>query len=162
MNLIAAVSSEWGIGRGNDLLFRIREDHLRFKSLTIGKVVVMGHNTFKSLPKQQPLVDRANIVLSRDESLVIPGVVMCNSLEHLRDLLTPYAPEDIFIIGGEKIYTQLLEGCTIAHITKVASAPPADVFFPNLDALPEWRLVEESEEKSHRDLKFKYCTYKKC
>jgi len=157
MNIIVAVSSNWGIGRENELLFRIKEDLARFKSLTIGKVVVMGHNTYKSIKK--PLVDRVNIVLSRDETLVIPGVKMCNSLDSLREMLKAYRPEDIFIIGGEKIYARLLNECTRAYITKVDAAPPSDVFFPNLDELPEWQIVEESEEKFQKDLRFRYCNY---
>ncbi|MCL2839870.1 MAG: dihydrofolate reductase [Defluviitaleaceae bacterium] len=157
MKILVAVSSNWGIGHDNDLLFRIKPDHARFKALTIGKVVVMGRKTYESIGK--PLVDRVNIVLSRDENLVIPGVIMCHSLERLRKMLESYHSDDIFIVGGEKIYAQLLDACTHVYLTKVDAAPPADVFFPNIDELPQWKLVEESETLNFKGLNFRYCDY---
>ena len=161
MNLIVAVSSDWGIGRDNDLLFYIKEDLRRFRTLTIGKVVVMGHGTFKSLPNQQPLKDRKNIVLSRENTLQINGVKVCNSLDSLRETLKSYEKENIFIIGGETIYRQLLNECETAYVTKVDSNPTADVFFPNLDKEAGWLLVEESETKFQGELGYRYCKYKR-
>jgi len=159
MNLSVAVSSDWGIGCKNELLFRIREDLQRFRELTINKIVVMGHNTFKSLPNRKPLPNRTNIVLSRDNSLQIPGVIICDSINSLENLLKNYNSNDIFIIGGEKIYTQLLNHCKTAYITKVEANPSADAFIPNIDKLPHWRLDEESLPKKCNDLSYKYCIY---
>ena len=153
MNLIVAVSSNWGIGNNNDLLFRIREDLIRFKNITTGKVVVMGHNTYKSLGK--PLPNRVNIVLSRNTSLEIPGVVICDSIQALEQQIT----EDAFVIGGEQIYRQLLHKCKFAFVTKVNAAPPANVFMPNLDELPQWKLVEESPINIFGNLEYSYCMY---
>lgn len=161
MNLSVAVSSNWGIGFENDLLFRIPEDLQRFREFTLGKVIVMGHNTLKSLSGGKPLPRRTNIVLSRQKSLEIPGAITCNSVEALDEILTKYSPEEIFICGGEKIYFELINRCKTAYITKVKACPSADTFFPNIDKMSEWRLSEESDEKKHENLSFKFCVYTK-
>ena len=162
MNIIVAVSEDWGIGCNGELLFKIKEDMQMFKSTTLNKVVIMGHDTFKSLPKaNRPLKDRTNIVLSRDKTLAITGVQVCNSLEELHELINQYKKDDIFIIGGESIYNQLLDSCTVAYVTKIQATSLTDKFFPNLDSNPNWLLVSESETKSQNDLAFSFCIYKK-
>ncbi|MCL2355528.1 MAG: dihydrofolate reductase [Defluviitaleaceae bacterium] len=87
MNLSVAVSSNWGIGYKNELLFRISEDLRHFRALTEGKIIVMGHNTLKSLPGGKPLPRRTNIVLSRQKGLEIPGAIVCGSLDELDEIL---------------------------------------------------------------------------
>ena len=156
MNVSVAVSSNWGIGHKNDLLFRISPDLKRFKKLTMGKAVVMGHNTFKSLPNQKPLPDRKNIVMSRKPNLRIPGVLVANSKEQVMEMVSA---KDIFIIGGEQIYKLFLNDCTRIYLTKVYDNPPADVFFPNLDTKPEWSLAYKSELLYDNGYEFMYCEY---
>jgi dihydrofolate reductase len=158
MNLIVAVSATWGIGYKNELLFHIREDLEHFRQMTLGKVVVMGHNTYKSLPaNRQPFPNRTNIVLSRTTD--IPGVITCESLPALFEQLKNYDPQDIFIIGGEKIYTQLLNFCEKAYITKVEASPPADSHMPNIDKMTNWQIHEQSLPKTSDSLVYKYVTY---
>ncbi|MDR0272672.1 MAG: dihydrofolate reductase [Clostridiales bacterium] len=159
MNLSVAVSQNWGIGYKNELLFRIREDLQRFKKLTTNKIVVMGHNTFKSLPNAKPLPNRINIVLSREKKLHIPGVIICDSINSLENILQNYETENIFVIGGEKIYSQLLNRCRTAYITKVEANPTADAFMPNIDKLPNWQLLEETSFSENEGLMYKYCIY---
>lgn len=154
MSLIVAVSENWGIGYKNDLLFRISDDLKRFRRLTTGKTIVMGHNTFKSLPSGRPLPNRTNIVLSRDTSLKIPDVLVCNSLEELQK----YLVGDVFVIGGEQIYRLLLDYCETAYVTQIQAAPPADAFMPKLNELPNWRLIDE-EPKTEGDLVYKYSVF---
>jgi len=161
VNLIVAVSSEWGIGYKNELLFRIREDLQRFRKLTLNKVVVMGHNTFKSLPDGKPLPRRVNIVLSRDVSLQIPGVTVCNSLDALENILQEYNAQDVFVIGGEKIYNLLLDKCSTAYITKVDAKLPADTFMVNFDNLPDWTLTMEGAPMKSENISYKYYVYKR-
>jgi len=162
MNLIVAVTKNWGIGCDGKLLFSIKEDQQHFKAKTIGKVVVMGHTTYKSLPNsRRPLPNRTNIVLSRNQNLLIPDVITCSSFEELDNTLTEYKQEDIFIIGGEEIYNQLLDRCTIAYITKIYAEHPANKFFPNLDEMAEWVLAEESETKYHNSIEYRFCVYLK-
>ena len=141
MNIIVATGTNWGIGRDNKLLFRISPDLKRFRELTMGKTLVMGHNTFKSLPNQQPLPGRKNIVMSRKPWLEIPGAFVANSKEQVMEMVKG---EQVFIIGGSDIYKLFLDDCTRIHLTRVRAAPIADRFFPNLDKKPEWHLEHES------------------
>jgi len=161
MNLIVAVAKDWGIGCENKLLFRISEDQKYFRATTTGKVVVMGHNTFKSLPGGKPLKDRVNVVLSKDSSLVIPNVIVCNSIDDLCQKLKNYDENDIFIIGGAVIYKELLNRCKKAYITKIDAMLDADTFFPNIDEIPDWKLVSETAQKKSDALMYKFCVYEK-
>ena len=74
MNAIAAVSLNWGIGRGNDLLFHISEDMKRFRALTSGGTVIMGRKTLESMPNGKPLPKRRNIVITRNAAFAQEGV----------------------------------------------------------------------------------------
>jgi dihydrofolate reductase len=159
MNLIVAVSKDWGIGCENNLLFRIPEDQKYFRKTTIGKVVVMGHNTFKSLPNGKPLKDRVNIVLSKNRELTIDDVIVCNSTAELFETLKAYPPNDIFIIGGAAVYSEFFNHCKKAYITKIDAVLPADTFFSNIDEMDNWKLIQESEAKEHDGLKYKFCVY---
>ena len=161
MNLIVAVSANWGIGKDGDLLFRISPDLQRFKRLTLGKTVVMGHRTFKSLPGGLPLKRRTNIILTRQVGLAIPGAQVCHSVEGVLITLKAYSSQDVFIIGGEAIYRSFVDVCTTAYVTKVDTMPPADVFMPNLDDLPEWILAEESNPMVCNGLTYRYCEYRR-
>jgi len=161
MNLIVAVAKDWGIGCENELLFRIPADHKYFRKTTTGKVVVMGHNTFKSLPGGKPLKDRVNIVLSRNPGLAIPGVTVCNCIEDLLVEIKKYNAEDVFVIGGEKIYTALLEYCTKAYVTKIDAVLKSDTFFPNIDEMPEWELVQNPEWNEHDGIRYRFCVYER-
>jgi len=161
MNLIVSVTQNWGIGCENELLYHVSKDLVRFRKMTTSKVVVMGHNTLKSLPGGKPLKNRTNIVLSRDTSLTIPGVVVYNSIDQLLAALKNYDTNDVFVIGGEAIYTALLPYCKKAYITKFQATPAADTFLPNIDEMPDWKLVDESEEHEHEGLVYRYCVYEK-
>lgn len=159
MNLIAAVDKNWGIGLKNQLLVRIPEDMKRFRHITTGKVVVMGRKTLESFPGGQPLSNRTNIVLTKDKDYRIKNAVVVHSMEELFKELQQYQSEDIFVIGGESIYRQLLEQCETAYITKIDYEYQADVWFPNLDELQQWELTEESEEQTYFDLEYYFLKY---
>jgi len=159
MNIVVAVSKSWGIGCENKLLFRIPSDMKHFKAITTGKVVVMGHSTFRSLPGSQPLKDRTNIVLSRDASLSIPGAIVCNSSDALFAELENYNTDDIFVIGGGVVYKDLLPHCNKAYITKTDANLNADTFFPNIDKMPEWKLINESAQEEYNGLAYRFCMY---
>jgi len=159
MNLIVAVDQCWGIGYKGRLLYSIPEDMQLFKRMTEHKVVVMGLYTFQSLPGAGPLKNRVNIVLADQPGFTHEGVLVCYSLKQLFKLLDSYADEDIFVIGGQMVYELLLDYCSIAYITKVKSIATADRFFPDLDALSHWQLLEQSENKSDAGLCYGFNTY---
>jgi len=161
MNLIAAVDQNWAIGNKNQLLVKIPADQKFFRETTTGKVVVMGRKTLESFPNGLPLKNRTNIVLTRDKKYEVKDAIVLHSLEELREELKKYPSEDIYVIGGETIYRQLLDDCDVAHITKVEFAYDADAYFPNLDELPEWKITADSEEQTYFDLEYYFYKYEK-
>lgn len=161
MNLIAAVDRNWAIGLNNKLLVRIPEDQKFFRETTTGKVVVMGRKTLESFPGGQPLKNRINIVLTRDENYRAKDATVVYSLEELFEELKQYKSEDIYIIGGESIYRQLLDYCDVAHITKIDYAYEADSWFPNLDEMDQWEVTADSEEQTCFDLEYYFLKYEK-
>lgn len=161
MNLIAAVDKHWAIGSRGQLLVSIPHDQKAFRDKTLGKVIVMGRKTFESLPGQQPLYGRTNVVLSADPDYQRKGCVVCHSLEETLGFLDDYASEDIYIIGGESLYRQFLPYCDRAEITFIDFVYAADTHFPNLDESVEWEMTGESDEQTYFDLCYTYREYKR-
>lgn len=157
MNLIVAVDKHWGIGKNNDLLFRLKEDMKYFKEKTMGKVIIMGSNTLISFPGSKPLPNRTNIVLwpggKRDDC------VLAQSLDELRVILKSYKSEDIFVVGGAMFYKTMLPYCEKAYITKVDADGEATVFFENLDNDEKWTVAEESGSVYDSGYNIKFCVY---
>ena len=161
MNLIAAVDQNWAIGNKNKLLVRIPDDQKFFRETTTGKVVVMGRKTLESFPNGLPLKNRTNIALTHDKNYQVKDAIVLHSLEELHAELQKYPSEDIYVIGGETIYRQLLDECDVAHITKIDYAYDADAYFPNLDERPEWKITADSEEQTYFDLEYYFYKYER-
>ena len=161
MNLIAAVDKNWAIGCKNKLLVSIPADMKFFRETTTGKVVVMGRKTLESFPNGQPLKKRVNIVLTRDKNFKAGDAIIVHSMEELREELKKYPSEDIYVIGGETIYKQLLDDCDVAHITKIDYAFEADAYFPDLDSDPEWEITADSDEQVYFDITYQFLKYER-
>ena len=147
MKAILHCDKKWGIGKKNDLMFRLPKDMKFFRSTTLNKVVVMGSNTLLSFPNGKPLPKRTNIVLwpgGDREREKRDGFIMVESLPELFSLLSTFPPDDIFVIGGAMMYHTMLPYCSEVLLTKVDADGEAEVFFDNLDNLPSWREVESS------------------
>lgn len=160
MNLIASADENWGIGSNGQLLVRIPDDMRFFREITAGKTIVMGRKTLESFPGGI-LKDRVNIVLTRDRNYKAPGAVLVHSLEELHRELERYRREDIYVIGGESVYRQLLDECDTAYITKIDFAYQADTYFPDLDKKEEWELTAESEEQTYFDIIYFFRKYER-
>ncbi|MGN0348665.1 MAG: dihydrofolate reductase [Roseburia sp.] len=161
MNVIVAVDKNWAIGKENQLLAKIPADQKFFREMTTGKVVVMGRKTLESFPNGLPLKDRVNIVLTRDRNYKISGAVLVHDEKELYTELKKYKDEDIYVIGGETVYRQLLDACDVAYVTKIDYAFDADTYFPNLDEKSEWCVAECGEEQTYFDLEYYFYRYKK-
>lgn len=159
MNIIANVDKNWAIGFKNSLLVTIPADMRFFREITTGKVVVMGRKTLESFPGGQPLKNRVNIVITSNKNYAVKGAVVVHSVEEALEYTKQYKSEDIFVIGGETIYKQMLPYCNIAHITKTDFTYEADAYFPNLEQIEGWNLTEESEEQTYYDLEYRFCKY---
>lgn len=140
INIIAAVARDRAIGFQNKLIYWLPNDLKRFKSLTTGHTIIMGRNTFLSLPKGA-LPNRRNIVLSRTAT-DFPG---CDVYPSLEEALAHCAKdEDVYIIGGASVYTQALGIADRLCLTEVDDTPKeADTFFPEYKA--DWREVARED-----------------
>lgn len=161
MNLIVAVTENWGIGKDNQLLFSIPEDMKFFRNTTSGKTVIMGRKTLESFPGGRPLKNRVNIVITGDREYKKEGAVVVHSVEEALVAGWELGTDDAFIIGGASIYSAMLEYADTAYVTKMDICPEADTFFPNLDNDPHWELASESEDKEYEGVTFRFCTYRR-
>ncbi len=161
MNLIVAVDKNWAIGNDNKLLVSIPQDMKFFRETTMGKVVVMGRKTLESFPGGQPLKKRTNIVLTRDKNYQVKDAIVVNTVDELLQELKKYDEEEIYVIGGESIYRQMLPYCKVAHVTKINHAYEADTYFPNLDEKDEWVVTGVSDEQTYFDLEYEFVRYEK-
>lgn len=161
MNLITAVDENWAIGKNNELLIRIPADHKFFRAETLGKVVVLGRKTLETFPNGLPLQGRTNIIMSTNPNYQVKDAIVVHSVEELLKELQKYHTEDVYIIGGESIYRQMLPYCDIAHITKIDHSYEADAFFPNLDEMPEWKITADSDEQTYFDITYQFLKYEK-
>jgi dihydrofolate reductase len=150
--LIAAIARNNAIGFGNKLIYWLPNDLKRFKELTTGHTIIMGSNTFRSLPKGA-LPNRRNIVLSRKES-EFPGCETFSSLEEA--LANCNETELVYVIGGEMLYRTALPLADILCLTEVDDTPQeADAFFPEFSR-NEWEVVEKEEHTTDEKHAFNY------
>jgi len=129
ISIIAAIGKNRELGRGNDLIWHIKEDLKNFKNLTMGKYIVMGKNTYESLPKH--LEGRKYIVLSSSLSEIENGLLFNDFnklLEFIKDV-----DEEVMIIGGASIYKLFLPFADKLYLTEIDSEEKADVYFPDFN-----------------------------
>lgn len=161
MNIIVAVDNNWAIGYKNELLIRIPNDHKHFREETTGKVVVLGRKTLETFPQGLPLKNRINIILSKDKNYQVKDAVVVHSVDELLEELKKYNEEDVYVIGGESIYRQLLPYCRVAHITKIDHSYAADSYFPNLDEDADWEITADSDEQTYFDIAYQFVKYER-
>lgn len=146
IHIIAAIDQHRGIGYNGDMLYHIREDLRRFKSLTMGHTLVMGRKTFDSLPGGA-LPGRRNIVITRNEAWTAPGAERASSLA---EALAMAAGDEIYIIGGGQVYAEALPLADVLDLTLIhLAAPEVDTFFP-----PYEDMFVEREREDKPDYSF--------
>ena len=161
MNLIAAADENWGIGKNGGLLAHISGDMKYFRETTKGKIVVMGRKTLESFPTGLPLKNRTNIVLTGNKDYNVKDAIIVHTVEELLEEIKKYPSEEVYCIGGDSVYKQLLPYCDTAHVTKIDFAYEADSYFPNLDEMPEWKVTAESDEQTYFDLEYSFMKYER-
>ena len=150
--LIAAIANNNAIGLENKLLYWLPNDLKRFKELTTGHTIIMGSNTFRSLPKGA-LPNRRNIVLSRKEK-EFPGCETFSSLEEA--LANCNGTELVYVIGGEMLYRAALPFADILCLTEIDDTPEkADAFFPEFTR-SDWEIIEQEEHTPDEKHAFNY------
>ena len=155
ISIIAAIGKNYELGKDNDLIWHIKEDLANFKRVTMGKKIVMGAKTYKSLPKK--LEGREYIVLSHSLKNIENGTVFSDFdklLNYLQSL-----DEEVMIIGGASIYKMFLPYADRLYLTEIDAAAMADVYFPKFD-LDKYE-IEKGEAKQAGDLKYKFAFYRR-
>jgi dihydrofolate reductase len=150
ITIIAAVAKNRAIGYKNKLLYWLPNDLKRFKALTTGHTIIMGRNTYESLPKGA-LPNRRNVVLSSTLK-ELPGCDVYPALEAALKSCRP--DEDIYIIGGARVYQQAMAVADRLCLTEIDDTPQeADAFFPDYG---EWRIVSKEEHAKDDRHAFNY------
>ncbi len=150
ISIIVAIAENNAIGYKNELLCHLPNDLKWFKQNTLNKRVIMGRNTFLSLPKGA-LPNRQNVVISDNEADKFDNCIIVNSLQQA--MLLCETDTENFIIGGASIYKQFLPVANKLYITEIKHRFAADVFFPTID-YNIWNLVYISENSEDEKNKF--------
>ena len=146
-SLIVCVDNNNVIGKGNELIYHIKDDLLNFKRMTSDNVVIMGRKTYESLPKR-PLPNRVNIIITRDVDYKVDNenVIVAHSVDEVISICDErFSDKECFVIGGGQIYSEFLNLGLINKmcITRVFEYSDGDTYFPKIDET-EWKLYYSS------------------
>ncbi len=144
ISIIVAIAENNAIGRDNHLLWHLSDDLKRFKRLTTGHTVIMGRNTFHSLP-DGALPNRRNIVITAIPDEHFNNCEMAYSVEEALDLAGE--TDECFVMGGGMVYRQLLPVADRLYLTKVHASFDADTFFPEID-YTDWKEIKSEYVKA--------------
>ena len=160
---IVAVAANQVIGRNNQLIWRLPADMKYFRDKTEGHCVITGRKNYESIPEKfRPLVNRTNIVVTRQKNYNAPGAIVVNSIDAALSKARALGESEVFIIGGAEIYKQTLPLIDLLYITEIHHSFDGDAFFPKIDS-SEW--IELSRKHCLPDEKhafaYTFCIYKK-
>lgn len=141
--IIVAIDENNLIGNGNDLPWYYPEDLKYFKKVTLHKAVLMGYNTYLSIVNRLGTVlpKRANYVLTEEEELPMGGIIVTN----LEELIEAYKDQELFVIGGKMVYTNMLPLVDRLYITRIPGTHEGDVYFPEIN-YDEFKMLGKSKE----------------
>ena len=159
ISMIVAIDENGGIGLKNNLLAYIPADLKRFKAITTGHSIIMGSNTWLSLPRR-PLPERRNIVITSRVNTDFDGALLAHSVDEAMAMLPD--GDEAFVIGGASIYRQMFPLATKLYLTLIHKKFEADTFFPEID-FSQWHELErvdiDNDEKT--DFSYTYLTLEK-
>lgn len=151
ISIVVAIDEKNAIGKNNQLLCHLPNDLKYFKSVTQGHTIIMGRNTYESLPNGA-LPNRRNIVLSRNKDLQLERCEIVASIEEAIDLCKDES--EVFIIGGATVYAKAIDFTNKLYVTNIHHTfEGADVFFPQIES-NKWNKISETENEA--DEKNKY------
>ena len=156
---IVAVDEKWGIGKKNDLLFKLKKDMEFFKLQTADEIVFCGYNTLLSFPGGKPLKGRSTICLcpegiDRDDCFCIHS--FDDAVKLVKELSKT---TNVFVIGGAMLYQSMVPYYDSVFVNKVKADGGAEVFFPNLDENPDYKIQWEADVVQDGDYKTKLVEY---
>ncbi len=157
--LIVAQSLNRVIGVDNTLPWHLPEDLKYFKSVTLGKPIIMGRKTYESIGR--PLPGRTNIVLTQRHNWSAEGVVVVHSPSEALAVAAKESPEEIMVIGGAEIYSLMLPLSQRIYLTQVYTKIDGDAFFPELPE-GEWREVSRTLPQKLNDPEYVFLCMERC
>ena len=159
MDVVVAVDINWGIGKDGTQPVVISEDRRHFRKITGNGTVIVGRKTLEDFPGGKPLKNRKNVVLTSNMDLNIDGACMAHSLKEALELTKD--DKNVFVIGGESVYSQFLPYCERAYVTMIYAEPQVDAHFPNLNSVGMWDIEDFGEEKVTEDgIKYRFMVYR--
>lgn len=158
ISIIAAIGAKRELGYDNQMIWRISDDLIRFKRLTMGHPVIMGRKTYESIGRLLP--NRTNIIVTRDPNFKVEGAIICSSIEEtIEKAKGEPGSNEIFIIGGSQIFEQMIGRADKLYLTKINSeAPMTDAFFPDYS---EFEKVVFSEKHNDDGLQYEFVDLEK-
>ena len=138
---IVCVDEKWGIGKKNDLLFKLPKDMEFFKTTTRQSIVFCGYNTLLSFPGSKPLKGRSTICLCPEEINREDCYCTHNFDEAVKLVKELSKTHDVFVIGGAMLYRSMLPYYDKVYVNKVYADGEATVFFPNLDEISDFEVA---------------------
>ena len=165
LSLIVATAHNNVIGRNNELPWHLPQDLKYFKSVTLGKPIIMGRKTFESIGK--PLPGRTNIVVTRQRNWSFAGVLVAKSVEEALEIGKQFCneqgklAEEVMVIGGAEIYRHALPFADRIYLTRIdVTVEKGDAHFPEL-AADKWKLISELLGDSDASLPHKFLVFEK-
>jgi dihydrofolate reductase len=153
---IAAVAENNVIGRNNRLIWRLPYDMNYFKEITEGHCVITGRKNYESIPEKfRPLINRTNIVVTRQLNYSAPGAIIAHSIEEALSIARNKAEAEVFIIGGAEIYLQTMSLADKLYITEVHHQFEGDAFFPTIDKTT-WKEISRTPMPADDKHKYAY------
>lgn len=156
LTMIAAIGKNRELGKDNDLIWHLPADLKFFKEQTKGHTIVMGRKTFESLPGMLP--KRHHIVISRSNPKLDERVEIFSNIDEFLKAYQNY-DEEIFVIGGAQIYSQMLPYADKLILTEIDQSYEADVFFPEFDKAKYHR--REVNDITENDIHYKHLIYER-
>lgn len=155
ITLVAAISKNNCIGRDNTIPWNLPEDMKRVREITRGKVLIMGRNTWESIPEhRRPLPDRINVVITKNKSYPLPAGV--ERYDSVPQAIKAHQNEEIVGFGGQRIFEEMIEIAHVLEITHVdQTIDNCHAFFPRIDPII-WR---ETKREDHNN--FSFITYQR-
>lgn len=157
MDAIVAVYADWGIGKDGTQPLVIKADRAHFVELTRGKTVLVGRKTLSDFPNGKPLRNRRNIVVTR-QKIEIDGAEVVHGVE---DALALLGDAPCTVLGGASVFREFFPYIDRVYVTKIEKTPVSDVWFPDLDASPDWYCADGGETLFEDDIPYRFMRYER-
>jgi len=152
ISMIAAMANNSVIGADNDMPWHLPADLKHFKSVTLGKPVIMGRKTYQSIGRALP--GRTNIVISKDADAAFEGAIAVQTIENA--LISAGDVDEVMIIGGGSIYQACLPIATRLYLTFIDLQVDGDTYFPDYINSADWREIERTAHSQDQNNHYNY------